>query len=412
MKQAWLINHYAAPPGTSGGTRHFELARYVHEHGWQMTIIAAGTEHISGQSRLHHWERARLEHHDDIPFLWLSTPEYRGNSSGRIRNMISFFVYATSLAIRKPKVLPRPDIVIGSTVHPLAALAGYIIALRYRVPFVFEIRDLWPETLIQMGVLKRKSLKAQLMYALECLLLSRAKAVIAVLPGIKKYIKNRSKHEDKVVWIPNGATDDHNGVLSQAESCTTSNGDLTFMYFGAFGQANDLKTLITAFHEFEQTTENDKAKLRMIGDGPLRSDLQQYAQSLGIQSVSFEDPLPKEEIPKVAQEADVFLLTVRNLPELYRYGISMNKLFDYMAAGKPTVIANCAINDPIKESGGGISVPSGDTTAMAQAMKELAEMPEEERQKMGKKAKKYVEKHHAFPVLAEKLANSLDAAVR
>ena len=153
MKTVWLLNHYAAEPTGSGGTRHYGLAKYAARHGLRVFLIAASVEHFSGRQRLRPRETERLEEIQGVPFLWVRTSRYSGNGLARIRNMLQ---YGIRVLLRSTtRELPPPDVIVGSSVHPLAALAGHILARRYRVPFVFEIRDLWPETLIQMGRIRR-----------------------------------------------------------------------------------------------------------------------------------------------------------------------------------------------------------------------------------------------------------------
>src|SRR5512138_659793 len=148
MKQVWILNHYAQEPGGPGGTRHYSLAKYLPRYGWQAQIIAASVELNTGRQRLGPREIFRLEKFGEASFLWLKTPTYKGNSARRLLNI---FFYTVQTLLPYTKKLPSPHVVIGSSVHPFAAWAGAMLAKRHGTPFIFEVRDLWPQSLVDIG---------------------------------------------------------------------------------------------------------------------------------------------------------------------------------------------------------------------------------------------------------------------
>lgn len=150
MKNIWILNHYATYPGGVGSSRHYYLAKCLKSLGWSATIIAASVEHQTGIQRLKFGEGQRIDEINGVPFLWLRTPVYKGNGAGRLKNILAY-----TWSVLQPnatKELPRPDVIVGSSVHPFAAVAGALLARRLSVPFIFEVRDLWPQTLIDLGV--------------------------------------------------------------------------------------------------------------------------------------------------------------------------------------------------------------------------------------------------------------------
>jgi glycosyltransferase involved in cell wall biosynthesis len=371
--------------------------------GWEATIIAASVEHGTGRQRLLSSELSRLESDGGIPFLWVNTPGYVGNGSGRIRNMLAFT--RSVLKRKSTSSLPRPDVVIGSSVHPFAALAGALLARRFKVPFVLEIRDLWPQTLIDMGRLREKSLLAYLLRRLELWLYRRASKIIVLLPRAWEYIVPLGISKDRVVWIPNGV----DLGLFPASSAPQASEAFTLMYFGAHGQANGLDVVLKAMHQLQQMPEAKNIRLRLIGDGPLKPRLIDMAEQLELSNVSFEPAVAKSQIPRLASQADAFVIAVLDLPGLYKYGISMNKLFDYMAAMRPVIMASAAANNPIAEANAGLSVKPGDPLALAGAIVQMACLSSEERQQMGNAGRRYVEQNHSFQILAKRLADVLNA---
>lgn len=228
MKTVWIVNHYAQTPGGVGGTRHYQLAKALRRQGWNACILAASTEYNTGFQRLAQGERVRLDVIDEIPFLWLRAPVYRGNGLSRIVNM---FAFALHLLGRDPsQLLKRPDVIIGSSVHPFAVWSAEVLARRFKVPFVFEVRDLWPQTLIDFGLIKQRGLAARLLRALEAYLYRRASVIISLLPFAYRYIQNFGVSPRRIVWIPNGVDLD---AWPISDFANRSGNSLELMYFGA-----------------------------------------------------------------------------------------------------------------------------------------------------------------------------------
>lgn len=398
MKQVWMLNHYAQEPGGAGGTRHYSLARHLRGLGWLTTVIAASVELNTGRQRLAVREKTRLDTFDGVPFLWVKTPSYRGNGGGRTLNMLAFAVRVCWPGTTR--VLPSPDVVVGSSVHPFAAVAGAWLAKRHGVPFVFEVRDLWPQTLVDLGRIKENSAMTYVLRWLELWLYRRADKIVVLLPKAVDYIAPLGVPAAKVVWIPNGV--ELEGYVKPSPSAARD--VFTLMYFGAHGQANGLDCVLEAMAELSTRPDMQHVKLRLIGDGPLKSILKAKANRLNLSNVLFEDPVPKAQIPKLASEADAFVICVKDLPQLYKYGISMNKLFDYLAASRPIIMASAAANDPIHDAGAGYTVAPENSNELAQAILKIVNLSQEQRIAMGEAGRAYVEKHHSFRALATKFA--------
>jgi glycosyltransferase involved in cell wall biosynthesis len=404
MKHVWILNQYALEPSGAGGTRHFSLAKQLPEHGWSASIIAASFELNKGRQRLESAECTRLEVFDGVPFLWLRTPVYEGNGAGRMVNMLTYALRA--LLPSSLSKLPRPDVIIGSSVHPFAAWAGALLASRYGVPFVFEVRDLWPQTLIDLGRLRADSLLAKGMLVLEHWLYRRASKIITLLPRAAEYIVPLGVPHEKIVWIPNGV--DLDGFPVPAPS--PNNDVFTLMYFGAHGQTNDLANVLQAMAVLKRRGHAARVRLRMIGDGPKKPSLMDLAQELGLDNVSFENPVSKRMIPTLASEADAFVFNLVDAP-VFRFGISSNKLFDFLAGARPVLFCCNAANNPVNDAGCGITVLPGDPEALADAVVRLLDTPDDKRAAMGRAGRAFVELNNGFRSLGARLAQLLDSCV-
>ena len=395
MRTLWILNHYAQSPYGKGSTRHFYLGKHLINYGWRITVFSSSVEHLTGKQTLPPRQLVKKETVDGVEFLRYKTPPYFNNTPLRILNMLVYTAMVLSPLGRKSR--QQPDVIIGSTVHPFASLAAKILAERYNVPFVFEIRDLWPKSLIDMGFIKEKSLVARFFYKLEKYLCDAASSIICVLPGIENYLRDSGVSKKKIVWIPNGAE------AKDAYLPIRRKNTFVLMYIGSHGMANDLFTLIRTLSILENRKLPVKLVCKLIGDGPEKRKLIKEANRLKVSSVIFEDSVPKLQVPKIASQADAFVITVRNLPQLYQYGISMNKIFDYMSVGRPIIIATNAFRNPIEEAKCGITVPPESPEALADGIQTLINTPYKYRVKMGKQGLSYFKKNHSYEILAKRL---------
>jgi glycosyltransferase involved in cell wall biosynthesis len=408
MKHVWIFNHYAQDPTVPGGTRHYALARALPQYGWTATVIAASTGHGTDLQRLPPGQSQRLDKIGGVSFQWLHAATYRGNGVSRFQNIAEYT--ARAFLRSAVKGLTKPNAVVGSSVHPFAALAALRHANRLGVPFVFEIRDLWPQTLIDMGRLKERSAVAWGMRKIERHLCNSASRIVVLLPFAHEYLAGIGVDSAKVVWISNGVELEAHPKISASAFLSEEarhKDAFTLMYLGSFGQANGLDTVLEAMFLLKQSADTS-IRLRMIGSGPLQDRLQATVHEMGLTTVSIEPPVPKNEIPKLAAEATAMVLTVRDLPQLYRYGISMNKIFDYLAASKPIIMASNAVNDPVSEAGAGITVPAESPEALAEAIRQMAAMSLSELKEFGRRGREHVEANYSFERLAGLFAAALE----
>lgn len=405
MKQVWIVNHYAQDPGGPGGTRHFMLARALREHGWEASLIAASVELNTQRQRLAPFEPARIEQRDGVRLCWVRTPEYRGSGVGRMRNMLSFA--RRLLGPRAVRGLPEPDAIIGSTVHPFAAAAAALLAARRRVPFLFEVRDIWPETLVALGRLRRYSPVTFVLAWLERWLCRRACRILAVMPGYAGHAAAFGVDPARVVYLPNGVDLAEVGPVAEYRKARP----FRILYLGAHGTANDLGTLLEAMRLVADAPAGADIHCDLIGEGTLKPALEQQAARLGLDNVRFLPPVPKAQVYAAGRQAQAYIICSRALPSVYRFGVSMNKLFDYLAMGRPVIAALEALNNPVAEAGAGLSVAPEQPQVLAEAILRLAAMDETALRQMGLNGRAFVESQHEVRRLAARLAGVLDACV-
>jgi glycosyltransferase involved in cell wall biosynthesis len=409
-RTVWIVNHYASPPDQPTGSRHFELARALVRRGHTVTVFASGSGHLpAARRRLRPGRLYRSELYDGVRFVWLWTVPYQGNGLRRQFNMLSFL--ATFLVVQTRYGMP--DDIVGSTVHPFAAL-GALMAARLRgARFIFEVRDLWPQTLVDLGALRVGSPGERLLRSIEALLVRQASTVITLLPGMRDYLMERGLPWRHVVYIPNGADlvvfsanapsgDEPASVAQCREEVRRLKSDGRFVvgYLGSFGRVNRLDVVVAAGAIAEERAPG-RIWVLLVGGGPERAQLERRAASHA--NVAFGPAVPKKFVPSILRTLDTAVVHVTYTP-VYRYGISFNKLFEYMAAERPVIFACDSAYDPVETSGAGLTVPPDDPERLADAFLVLAALTPDQRREMGSAGRSFVAREHDSARLGELFA--------
>jgi glycosyltransferase involved in cell wall biosynthesis len=407
-KNVWILNHYAISPDMSGGTRHYDLGKELVRRGHKVTIFASGFSHNTKKyMKVHPKERYKIENYNGVRFVWLNTTLYYGNDWRRILNMISYGVRVLSVC----RGIEKPDVIIGSSVHPFAVLAAWWLARRYKTRFIFEVRDLWPQTAVEIGLIKSTGIPARILYAWEKFMYKKAEKIIVLLPNAKEYIEKCGIDPQKIVWIPNGVDLEEfdksvhfDSSLKTAKVFEKYKDKFKVVYAGAHGSANGLEVVINAAYLLFEKSEN--IHFFLIGDGPEKKKLIKKAQERAVDNITFLDSVPKSQVPAILQRSDLLMFCLRNL-DIYKYGISLNKMYDYFASGKPVIMSGDAINNIIQEAKAGINVEPENPEALAKGILKIKNMTLEERQKLGANGRTYVEKYHNARALADILEKIL-----
>jgi len=405
LHNVWILNHYAHTPELPGGTRHYELARRLAKLGFDVTVIASAFHHSTRTITSTDGHPFVVKEIDGVRFVWIrSNARYAENDATRTRNMIEFALRSWWKGRQRfEKLVPTPDAVLGSSPHLLTPLAAWRLARRFRVPFLFEVRDLWPETIVEMGVLSRRNLVTRLLYFLERFLYARTCKIISLLPDIAEYLERIGRGAKSVTVIPNG-------VDVEAFACPPAaigTGVVRLVYAGAHGPANGLEHVLEAANLL---TGDTCIEFHFYGSGPRKPDLIKQAQRAKLRNVYFHDAVPKLLMPNILCGADILLLNYAKIG-IGRYGISPNKLWEYMASGRPILFAHEATNDPVAETGCGISVPPEDPITLANAIRVLVAMNPAERTSLGAKGSCFVRENRDWGILVAQYAHVLRSAL-
>jgi glycosyltransferase involved in cell wall biosynthesis len=392
----WIVNHYADPPDGLA-TRSFDIAKRMTKKGHPTTIFACAFSHYHFRHvRKLGWSPWREEDIDGVRYVWIAANSYRGNDWRRVLNMVVFSTLAfIAGAVRRE----RPDVVVGVSVHPLAALAGYYLARIKRARFFFEVTDLWPQTLIDFGLLRPDGWAARAMRGLERYLFARAERIVMLWRHTDEYVQSQGISPSKILWVPHGVELERYEELEPYRGAPDP--PFRIMFLGGFVASNSIDSILDAAAVLARRGRAD-IKFLLVGSGQERERLMERAHSMSLSNVDFPPGVPKREVAGMMANADAFIYGLRDLP-LYRFGISLNKLTDYLAAGRPIIFFGRSTYDPVKDAEAGFSVPPGDPEVLAGAIEQLVALTPRERMEMGERGRQYLLEHHNIPGLADRL---------
>ncbi len=398
----YWVNQYAVPPDQPGGTRHFDFATELQRRGHTVRIVASdlnlATRNYSRRPSPRQW-RAVTEDIRGVQFSWLTAGWYRGNNWRRVASMVVFGLATLHHLVKVPR--DRSTVFIGSSPQLFAALGTWAAARLRRVPFVLEVRDLWPESYAEVSG-KTRGPEITVMQWIADLLYRQAEAIIVLAAPNTERIVERGADPARIVVVPNGV--DLEGFTADGHGRDLSApGAFTFVYAGAHGPANGLDTVVRAAHILQQEGRRD-IRVVLLGDGATKEELQRLSQELGLTNVAFVDPVSKEEIAATLRTADAGLMILAPV-DLFTYGVSPNKLFDYMGAGLP-VLTNVAglVADIVAEAGVGRHVTPGDPEALAKGMVQMADDPPQDAAARGRA---FIEAHYHRRTLVSRVEDVL-----
>lgn len=395
-----MINQTAVAPDMPGGTRHYDFGiELVQRFGCDVTIFASDFNYTTRKRTRPDISALQfMENYNGVNFVWVRTLPYKTNDWRRILNMLSFaFNVHINQVDRK-----KPNIIVGSTPSLFAAFAGYMFSRRYECKFVLEVRDLWPQALIDMGTCASDSLTVKFLKLIERFLYKRADQIVVFAEGSKKYISDLNSDIDpeKILFIPNGVHLDHfkpSEARDRVRQKLKFGDKLIVMYAGAHGLINALHTIIETA---DLLRYQEGIEFVLVGDGPSKLHLLKLVEEKGLSNIRFFDPVSKHEIPNVLNAADILVITLKDI-KLCSYSVSPNKLFDYMAIGKPIL---CAVGGDIAsivhESSAGLLIPPENHKALAEAVINLHNSPEK-REDFGENGQHFLSKHFSRQVLVE-----------
>ncbi|MDL1910254.1 glycosyltransferase family 4 protein [Chloroflexi bacterium CFX6] len=382
-----LLNQAFVSPEEPGHTRHFEMAKFLQLRGHELVIVASDLNYQTGERTAARRGLFAEQVIDGVRILRAYIyPALHRSYVWRVVSFFSFMFSSVWTALQVREV----DLILGTTPPIFQAVSAWFVAWIRRVPFLLEVRDLWPEFGVSMGVLKNPIVIALARW-LEKFLYARATHILVNSPAYKDYMIAKGVPETKVTYIAYGTDVDMFNPQVDGSSIRAGLGlrnKFVVLYAGALGQANDIDTILRAA---QRLSGEDNVRFVLFGDGKERPRLEAESKRMGLNNVIFAGVRPKKEMPRVVASADVCLAILQDIP-MFRTTYP-NKVFDYMAAGRATVLVIDGVSRQlIESSNGGVYVQPGDDAMLAAKILELSKNPARVQQ-MGRNARDYLAKH-------------------
>ena len=394
-----IINQYIGSPYHGMEYRHYSLAKNLIARGYNVTLVSGSYSHLFSTPPHTEGDFTR-ETIEGIKYVWVKTPTYHSSKSlGRIWNMLVF-----AWKLRSLEVAPAHILVSSPSLFPVKI--GKKLAERFGTKFLFEVRDIWPLTLVELSSLSPTHPLIRLMARYERFGYRHADKVISLLPAAQEHFVAHGMAPEKFVYLPNGIEIEEGETVPLPEEIQSQIPKDKFIvaYAGTIGIANNLGYLIEAAAMLQAETD---IHFVLLGQGGEKPSLQNRVRELGLENVTFVEAVTKQMVGSFLDRVDVAFISL--LPEkLFRFGVSPNKVFEYMHAGKPILWAIEAGNNLIEEAQCGVSVPLGDAPRLVDAIEELHALTSDQRTALGQNGYNFVTTHHGYALLAEKLMKIIE----
>ncbi len=400
-RSIWIINEYAGSPYHGMEFRHYYLAKQLIKLGYSVTIISASYSHLY-YSLPKVRKTIEYQNIDGIRYCWIKVMNY-GSSSNRKR-AIKWIQFSAKLLLLLVRKANKPDFIILSPMATFVVLPSYFLARHEKAKFIFEVKDIWPLSVTELGGYSKHNPFILLMRMSEVFALRHADAVISNLPNYQQYLDDNGIQK-KCYYIPNGIDIEekqNRGELPPEIMAKIPRGKFIVGYAGTIGLANGIQYLVDAARILEKYKD---IEFIIVGDGKDKEMIKFQAKDLD--NLEFFPAVQKKQIQSLISNFDLCYIGWKKR-QIYHYGISANKIFDYMYAGKPILQSIDSKFNIVEQAHCGICVESENPKAIANGILELYKMPKDELKKIGQNGKEYVIRYHSYDVLAKQFKEVLD----
>jgi len=402
-KTFYIINQYASTPETGIGNRHYNLAKELAKRGHKVYLIGASYNHLL-LTPPHLKDDYRIDDISGFKFVWIKMPRYAHNHS-KIR-VLNWFIFAWKI-LKLPKIIShKANTILYSSPSLVPFLGAYLLAKKLNSKLVWDIRDLWPLTLIELGKISKLHPFILFLQWLENFACRKSDFIISNLPMVYNYLLKKGVKKSLFSWIPNGfSIDDYRKkkILNLKTKKQLPLKKFIIGYAGSLGIANAPKPLLDAV----LLTRNDKnIHYVLVGNGSLRKKIKEFILNNKLTNITLLNAVPKIEIPSLLKYFDICYVGF-NKSSLYKYGTASNKLPEYFMSGKPILFSINSPYKPVNKAKAGLTVPAEDTGAIVRAIYKLKKMPLIKRKQLGKNGQNYAIKNFDYMKIAKNLEKVL-----
>lgn len=411
MKTIWIVDHYSSEPKYGGIARQYDFAMELSKRGYRVVIISSGFSHYT-----HSYisdETLYIEQiADNAQYVYLKTHAYSANGGiHRILNMFSFYRAVLHNYKKIASEFGTPDVVEGCSVHPLAWVAAQKIAKHYKVPFIAEVRDLWPEMWLLNGEKSKFDPMVVFFGTIERWTYKKADKIIYSMLYGERYICDKlglSKEKVALIGQPMDCarydkSAEENASLIPKEILSFIQDSFVCVFTGYYMEYEGVYVMLEAAKLCEE--RGIPIKMVFVGSGAQRNGMLSYKEKYSLQNVYIGDRISKEAIPALLRHSDICMAHCANKTheEAFKYGISKNKVNEYMYSKACVIYGRNDPDDPVAKSGAGYVIPPFDAHALADRIEKIYRMTSEERKIYGENGTKYIIENHRVDMLVDKL---------
>ena len=419
----WLINHYAANMFSDHAGRHYWFAENLKKRGYDVTVVCAATYLNSDDVVDTGKNLFTVKETEGIPFVFVKTIPAQGNGIARVRSWWLFYRHLFPTARAYAAQQGKPDVILASSVHPLTMVAGIRIARRMKIPCICEVRDLWPEAIFSFGKAGEKSLLGRVLTAGEHWIYKNADALIFTKEGDTDHLKEMkwttAQGGDidlgKCFYINNGV--DVAAYRRNAETVRLDDPELldgtkfNVTYAGTIRPVNNVGNLLDAAAILRARGGYEDVQFLIYGNGAQLEELRRRAAEEKLENVHLKGFVERRYIPFILSRSSVNMLNYAQNQYNWTRGNSSNKLFEYMASGKPIISTVRMGYSIIQKCRCGTELEEDTPQALAEQIMRFRDMSPEEREEMGRNAARGAEDFD-FGVLTDKLVKVVESVAK
>lgn len=413
-KTIWIINHYALTPDQGGLSRHYYFAKELIARGYNVRIFSSSAIHNTNINMIGEQEKCLFKDIDynQVQYTYIKSSQYSGNGVQRIKNMLGFAYNIRK--IWKYYRNEKPDVIYTSSPDLFTAWQAQKLAIKHNIPNIVEIRDLWPLSVVEYNNISNNNPIIKVLYMMEKMIYKKSSALIFTMPGGGDYIQEKGwgnkVRSEKIFNVNNGIdVEEQNRQVVDCQikdSDLDENGAFKIIYCGSIRKVNNIGKLIDVA---ECLKNEEDIRFIIYGDGNQKEELEIRCKNNDIHNVKFKGYIDKKYVPYVCHSADINIINVMT-SGVSKYGVSWNKLYDYMNAGKPIVSTEKVKYDFIEKYKCGISCENQNTTTVVAAIRYIKNLNKDDYLQMCKNAKEGA-KDFDYKVLTDKLEKVIDYAL-
>lgn len=409
----WIIDHYSSEPKYGGISRQYDFAMELGKRGYNVVVIASGFSHFT-HSYISEQNILINELMPNVHYVYLKTSSYeKNNGSGRAKNMINFMFKVIKNEKKIVSKFGKPDVVEGCSVHPLTWIAAYYIAKKYKVRFCAEVRDFWPLIWVMAGEKKKTDPMVVFFDLIQKFTFRKADRIICSLYHGDRYICDELGYDKQKTTIIGQPMDCHTYNKNTKRLSELPERIQKFMesgficsFTGYYVTYEGVYVMLEVAKELKE--RRMPIKMLFVGSGEEKDGMINYVKKNQLDNVLISERIDKHLVPAILANSDVCMahLEVNGCKEVYKYGVSKNKINEYLYSGACTLFG-FRYEGEVSESGGGMVYEPYNVKDLTEKIIKIYKMTPDERNEMGLNGRRYIEKYHNVEILTDKLLNTM-----